>query len=71
MIDLQPQFPPAHVTRLLYLLESGDLEEATAASIFSLEVKELPAELRSWLDNVNLHLEQGLKPPAALLEEQE
>ena len=71
LIDLQPQFPPAHVTRLLYLLESGDLEEATAASIFSLEVKELPAELRSWLDKVNLHLEQGLKPPAALLEEQE
>lgn len=71
LIDLQPQFPPAHVTRLLYLLESGDLEEATAASIFSLEVKELPAELLSWLDKVNLHLEQGLKPPAALLEEQE
>lgn len=71
LIDLQPQFPQAHITRLLYLLDSGDLEEATAASIFSLEVKELPAELLSWLDKVNLHLEQGLKPPAALLEEQE
>lgn len=71
LIDLQPQFPQAHITRLLYLLDSGDLEEATAASIFSLEVKELPAELLSWLDKVNLHLEQGLKPPAPLLEEQQ
>ncbi|MBX3166664.1 MAG: type II secretion system F family protein [Candidatus Eremiobacteraeota bacterium] len=71
LIDLQPQYPQAHVTRLLYLLESGDLEEATAASVFSLEVKALPPELLSWLDKVNLYLEQGLKPPAALLEEQE
>lgn len=71
LIDLQPQFPQAHVTRLLYLLDSGDLEEATAASIFSLEVKELPADLLSWLDKVNLHLEQGLKPPDALLQEQQ
>lgn len=71
LIDLQPQYPQAHVTRLLYLLESGDLEEATAASIFSLEVKELPPELLSWLDKVNLYLEQGLKPPRALLQEQE
>ncbi len=71
LIDLQPKYPQAHVTRLLYLLESGDLVEATAASIFSLEVKELPAELLSWLDKVNLYLEQGLQPPAALLEEQQ
>ena len=71
LIDLQPQYPQAHVTRLLHLLESGDLEEATAASIFSLEVKELPPELLSWLDKVNLYLEQGLKPPRALLQEQE
>ncbi|ODT74261.1 hypothetical protein ABS71_05880 [bacterium SCN 62-11] len=71
LIDLQANFPKAHVTRLLYLLESGDLEEATAASIFSLEVKDLPAELLSWLDKVNLHLEQGKHPPEELLQEQE
>lgn len=71
LIDLQPNFPKAHVTRLLYLLDSGDLEEATAASIFSLEVKDLPAELLSWIDKVNLHLEQGKRPPEELLQEQE
>lgn len=71
LIDLQSNFPKAHVTRLLYLLESGDLEEATAASIFSLEVKDLPADLLSWLDKVNLYLEQGKRPPEELLEEQE
>ncbi|MFN8611288.1 MAG: type II secretion system F family protein [Vulcanimicrobiota bacterium] len=71
LIDIQPDYAQAHTTRLRYLLESGDLEEATAASIFSLEVRQLPQELLSWLDKVNLHLEQGHRPPEDLLREQE
>lgn len=71
LIDIQPDYAQAHVTRLRFLLEAGDLEEATAASIFSLEVRQLPPELLSWLDKVNLHLEQGLRPPEELLREQE
>lgn len=71
LIDIQPDYPQAHVTRLRFLLEAGDMEEATAASIFSLEVRNLPPELLGWLDKVNLHLEQGLQPPEDLLREQE
>lgn len=69
LIDIQPNYAPAHVARLKYLLEAGDLEEAAAASIFSMEVRDLPPSLREWLDKVNLHLEQGLRPPEELLDE--
>lgn len=69
LIDIQPGYAPAHITRLRYLLDDGDLQEAAAASIFSLEVRELPSAVRDWLDKVNLHVEQGLRPPDELLEE--
>ena len=67
LIDLQSNHTAAHHARVLYLVESGDLEEAAAATIFSLEVKDLPAPLKDWLDKVNLDLEQGKKPADDLL----
>jgi Flp pilus assembly protein TadD len=63
LIDIQPDYAPAHMARLRFLVESDDLQEAAAASIFSLETRDLPPPVRDWLDKVNLHLEQGLKPP--------
>lgn len=68
LIDLKPDYAPAHVERVRMLLDSDDLEEATAASVFSLEVRDLPEVVRNWLDKVNLQLEQGLLPSLELLE---
>lgn len=68
LIDLQPDYAPAHVARLRTLLEINDLEEAAAASVFSLEVAQLPEAVREWLDKVNLQLEQGGPPGLELLE---
>lgn len=67
LIDIQPDYAPAHVSRLRYLVEAGDVDEAAAASIFSLEARNLPPAVKDWLDKVNLYLEQGLKPPDDLL----
>ena len=69
LIDIQPNYAPAHVARLRFLLDTKDLEEATAASIFSLEIQDLPTSLRDWFDKVNLQLEQGLMPTPELLGE--
>lgn len=69
LIDLQSNYAPAHVSRLRYLVETGDLEEAAAASIFSLGIKDLPPSVQEWLDLVNLQLEQGLKPDPDLLQD--
>jgi hypothetical protein len=48
-------------------VEASDLSEATASTIFSLEVKGLALTVRDWLDKINLSLEQGLKPEEDLL----
>lgn len=68
LIDLHPDYSPAHIARLRTLLDIDDLEEATVASVFSLEQRQLPQPVRNWLDKLNLHLEQGLRPPAELIE---
>ncbi len=67
LIDIQPNYVPAHVTRLRYLVQAEDLQEAAAASIFSLEAQGVPPATRDWLDKLNLLLEQGLKPSDELL----
>ncbi len=67
LIDLQASYAPAHVARVRYLVEANELEEAAAATIFSLEVKDLPPPVRDWVDKVNLALEQGLKPDEDIL----
>lgn len=67
LIDIQAVYGPAHVARIRYLIEADDLNEAAAASIFSLEVAGLNAPVRDWLDKVNLQLEQGLRPEDDLL----
>lgn len=67
LIDTQPAYGPAHVSRVRYLIEADDLNEAAAASIFSLEVTGLSAPVRDWVDKVNLQLEQGLRPEDDLL----
>ncbi len=67
LIDTQPTYGPAHVARVRYLIEADDLNEAAAASIFSLEVAGLSAPVRDWVDKVNLQLEQGLRPEDDLL----
>jgi len=67
LIDIDANYLPAHVFRLRYLVETEDLEEAAAASIFSLEVKDLSPAARNWLDKVNLQLELGLRPHDDLL----
>ena len=67
LIDIQPTHAPAHVARIRYLVEAGDLTEAAAASIFSLEVGGLEHAVRDWIDKVNLALEQGLRPDDDLL----
>jgi predicted Zn-dependent protease len=67
LIEVQADHGPAHMARIRYLVESGDLEEAAAATIFSLEVKGLAPGLKDWLDKVNLELEQGKKPDDELL----
>ena len=67
LIDVQPSYPAAHVARVRYLVEADDISEATASTIFSLEVKDLPLPIRDWLDKVNLALEQHQKPDEDLL----
>lgn len=67
LIDIQSFYAPAHLARVRYLVEADDLEEAAAATVFSLEVRELDAKTRDWLDKVNLALEQGKKPDEDLL----
>ncbi|MBX3167708.1 MAG: tetratricopeptide repeat protein [Candidatus Eremiobacteraeota bacterium] len=67
LIDIQPNYGPAHVARVRYLIEADDLNEAAAASIFSLEVAGLSGPVRDWVDKVNLQLEQGLRPEDDLL----
>ena len=67
LIDIQPDYSPAHVFRVRYLVEMDDLQEAAASSIFSMESKKLPTDVKDWLDKVNLQLEQGFKPPDDLL----
>lgn len=67
LIDIQPNYGPAHVARVRYLIEADDLNEAAAASIFSLEVAGLTTSVRDWMDKVNLQLEQGLRPEDDLL----
>lgn len=68
LIDLQHDYAPAHLARLRFLVEADELEEAAAASVFSLECHDLPPAVRDWLDKVNLILEQGRKPPAELMQ---
>lgn len=67
LIDIQAAYAPAHVARVRYLVEGNDLSEAAAASIFSLEVSNLDARVRDWVDKVNLQLEQGVRPDDDLL----
>jgi len=67
LLDVQANYAPAHIARLRLLVEASDLMEAAAASIFSLEVKDLPQPVRDWLDKMNLQLEQGLRPSDELL----
>lgn len=67
LIDIQAAYGPAHIARVRYLIEAEDLNEAAAASIFSLEVAGLSAPVRDWVDKVNLALEQGLCPEDDLL----
>ncbi|MBT9588045.1 tetratricopeptide repeat protein [bacterium] len=67
LIDIQSTHAPAHIARIRYLVEAGDLTEAAAASIFSLEVGGLEHSVRDWIDKVNLMLEQGLRPDDDLL----
>lgn len=68
LIDVKSDFAPAHVARVRYLVEAGELEEATAATIFSLDVKTLPKPVRDWMDRMNLVLEQGLRPDEEFLQ---
>jgi predicted Zn-dependent protease len=67
LIDIHASYGPAHVARIRYLVEADDLPEAAAASVFSLEVSDLSAPVRDWVDKVNLALEQGLRPEDDLL----
>ncbi|MBN9419852.1 MAG: tetratricopeptide repeat protein [Candidatus Eremiobacteraeota bacterium] len=67
LIDIQAAYGPAHIARVRYLIDADDLNEAAAASIFSLEVAGLSAPVRDWVDKVNLQLEQGLRPEDDLL----
>jgi Flp pilus assembly protein TadD len=67
LLDVQPQETPAHVARIRYLVEANDLAEAAAATVFSLEVAGLDPKVRDWIDKMNLHLEQGLRPDDDLL----
>ena len=67
LIDIQAAYGPAHIARVRYLIDAEDLNEAAAASIFSLEVAGLSAPVRDWVDKVNLQLEQGLRPEDDLL----
>jgi predicted Zn-dependent protease len=67
LIDIQAQYAPAHIARVRYLLEADDLEEAAAATVFSLEVPNLDPKARDWVDKVNLQLELGQRPDEDLV----
>ena len=68
LLDLHPDCGEAHVERVRLLIRSGDLEEATAAAVFSLEVSSLDATVRGWLEEIDLALEMKEQPDEDLLD---
>jgi tetratricopeptide (TPR) repeat protein len=68
LLDLHPDCSEAHTERVRLLVRSGDLQEATAAAIFSLEVSNLEPPVRDWLEEVDLVLEVGDTPNEDLLD---
>lgn len=62
-IDVDDSKPDAHVQRVLLLTKTEELEEAAAAAVFSLESKGLPGSVVEWLDDMDVYLEAGIKPP--------
>ena len=69
LLDLHPDCSEAHTERVRLLVRSGDLEEATAAAIFSLEVPDLDPPVRNWLEEVDLILEMNDTPSQDLLDQ--
>ena len=68
LLDLHPDCSEAHTERVRLLIRSGDLEEATAATIFSLEVPTLDPNVRNWLEEIDLVLEMEETPDEELLD---
>lgn len=68
LLDLHPDCSEAHVERVRLLVNSGDLEEATAAAVFSLDVPNLDPTVRGWLEEIDLVLEMKEKPDEDLLD---
>ncbi|MBI3926323.1 MAG: tetratricopeptide repeat protein [Armatimonadetes bacterium] len=67
VLDVRPDFCEAHLERVRLLVDSGDLEEAAAAAIFSLEAEGLSRSVRDWLEEVDALLESGQNPPADVM----
>lgn len=67
VIDLHPSFSEAHIERVRLLAKSGELEEAAAAAVFSLDCQELDTTLRDWLEDMDASLEDGQMPDQDLL----
>lgn len=67
-IDIEPGFEKAHVARAKLLVETQELEEATAAVIFSLSSEKLSEPVIEWLELLDEFLESKLPPPQELLD---
>ena len=67
LVELHPEHAQAHVERVRLLARAKEFDEAAAAAVFSLECKQLPANVREWLEEMDLYLEAGHPPQDDLI----
>ncbi len=67
LLDLHPECSEAHVERVRVFLLAGDTQEALANTIFSLESPAVNSQLRTWLEEIDEHLELNIQPSSQLL----